>query len=324
MRLAIVAALVCTGALAQATEQDAQTFFAEGRRLREAGQCAAAIDQFQVALDAFPQGLGSLRNVAECQEELGRFASARRSYWALRREALRSDDEKYRGWDEDAERAHARLADKVARIVVTLVGDRRAPFVVRVDGEDLGPSSIGVELERDPGIHKVDLVQARQLRETQNVTVASGERAVVTLRLSTTADGPAPLPPPSSRRGADELPRASPRPLRIAGWTGVGLAIASGIGFGAALGVRADALADVEEVCPEHESRTCTPLADDAAARGRTASTLVNVFAAVGGGTAAVGISLLIADAVGDDGSVRGARAVVGLAPAGADLTLCF
>ena len=71
-------------------------------------------------------------------------------------------DPKYAGWSEDADRAAARLAPKVATLTVDVVvagsstdpGRPAAPadgIDVTVDGHALAREQLGAALERDPG-----------------------------------------------------------------------------------------------------------------------------------------------------------------------------
>jgi len=151
--LVIIAAL---GAPAGATEEDSKTFFAQGRKLRADGNCPDAIVAFRRALEAFPQGLGALRNIAECEEQLGQFASARNDWWSLRRAVLQSNEPKYEGWDKDAESAYARLASKVAKLTVRISGEGASAAHITIDGKPLDPRLLGVELERDLGLHTIE------------------------------------------------------------------------------------------------------------------------------------------------------------------------
>jgi hypothetical protein len=91
------------------TRSDAQDLFARGRELRLRGDCANAVPLFQRAFDLYPAGLGSLRNVAECEESLGHLASAREAWLDLGRALLANGDPKYRGWALDAEQGAERL-----------------------------------------------------------------------------------------------------------------------------------------------------------------------------------------------------------------------
>jgi tetratricopeptide (TPR) repeat protein len=155
------AALISAAApalLAAGAEEDAKTFFARGREQRMAGNCAEAVLAFRRALEVYPEGLGALRNIAECEETLGLYASARRDWWDLRRAALQSNEAKYAGWDEDAEAHYKALAGKVGTLTIQLQGGEGNPAVrVIMDGKPLDPRLLGVGLERDTGSHTVEM-----------------------------------------------------------------------------------------------------------------------------------------------------------------------
>jgi hypothetical protein len=88
---------------------EAQDLFGQGRNLRLHGDCASAVPLFHRAFDIYPAGLGSLRNVAECEESLGHFASARQAWLDLGRALVANHDPKYDGWVLDAEQGVERL-----------------------------------------------------------------------------------------------------------------------------------------------------------------------------------------------------------------------
>src|SRR5580658_8776712 len=82
--VALVATLCESPARAQPAA-DAQHLFSQGRELRLHGDCAAAVVVFRKTLEVYPERLGSLRNIAECQEALQKYASARHSWLDLKR-----------------------------------------------------------------------------------------------------------------------------------------------------------------------------------------------------------------------------------------------
>ena len=120
--LSIAFVLSLAGSVWADAQSDAKDLFQRGRELRERGDCAGGAPLFRRAWELFPRGLGSLRNLAECERELGHYASSRRAWLDLSRALLVEHDAKYAGWDDDAKRFAAELADKVAvlRIDVTV------------------------------------------------------------------------------------------------------------------------------------------------------------------------------------------------------------
>jgi hypothetical protein len=295
--------LVCLAAPASAGEGDARTFFARGRELRLAGDCAHALVEFRRAYEAYPAGLGSLRNIAECEQQLGMSASARRSWWELRRAARHSGDAKYSGWAEHAEKEHASLEAVVPRLTVTVAGASADQVQVYVAAERLEAALLGTELERDPGGYRIEARARGRVLAVDQVALEPGSRERV--RLEVTLPEPEPSPPPSTRPTAPTP--APPRDdLRVPGAILTSLGGAGLIGSAVALGLRQHALADLRRSCPEYANAPC-PVAnrdavDDATQRGRTAALLVNVLAAGGGAVLAAGAALLIVDVASEPG----------------------
>jgi hypothetical protein len=289
--LAFVAALFVAGAPALASEDDAKTLFASGRELRTAGRCADAILQFRRALEVFPQGLGALRNIAECEEQLGQYAAARRDWWDLRRAVMQSNEPKYAGWDRDAEQAHVRLAAKVARVVVRLAGARTERVEIQVDGKPLDPRLVGVELERDLGPHVVQASYGGAAPVTARITLAEGAREVVTLTIPALAP-PAEKPAAPAAPPAPEPARGSPA-LRTAGYVALGAGALGLVGTIASVAVRGSALRAVEGACPSYETQPCPASVGGDVDRGKTASLLANVFGGVALAGLGVGVTLI-------------------------------
>jgi hypothetical protein len=295
--LALSSALVLTVAVASAGKQDAETLFAEGRQLRLRGDCAGAILRFRQALEAHPEGIGSLRNIAECEQMLGRYASARRSWWDLRREALQSDDDAYAGWAKHAEEAHASLEAKVPRVTIKLVGGKLDGVRVMIDDKVLPARLIGVPVERDIGEHHIEVWYGGPTPFERNLDLVESAREVVTFTLPTPSGSKTSPPalPPDRQDGSRAI-------LRTGGYVALGLGGLGAIGFGVALGIRQAALDDVESICgPHYEEVTCPPETADPVDRGEIASVLVNVFGAIGASGLVGGAVLVIVGTAGDD-----------------------
>ncbi len=298
----LAAALALAAAPASAGQEDAATLFAEGRRLRAEGRCADAIVAFQRALATYPEGLGSLRNIAECQEAIGKIASARRSWWDLRRALLKNPAERYEGWVADAEQAHARLDDRVPRFRIELRGVDPDEVAIEVNDEAVDPALLHTFLERDPGEHRIAIVHdGRVIARRQVLLSATSRDIVVTIDVSL-PDPPPPPPRPAPVQGPDEpMDGGWPDAPAIAGLTFLGVGAAAFAGMGVALGVRATALSDLEKACPLHAEVVCRPEVTPIVDRGNTAATLVNVFAVAGGVATAIGATLTIVSLSGEE-----------------------
>jgi hypothetical protein len=295
--VAVACFFVPTRARADA-ESDAKDLFARGRELRGQGNFGEAAVAFRKAFAVFPSGLGSLRNLAECEEELHHYASARRDWLELKRALIGTTDAKYLTWDADAQAAAARLAPHIAKLtvdVVTLRGGRAAPrpelgdVSVRVNDEVLPLALLGTELERDPGSFAVRADEAGGGgTATADVSIGQGESQRVTLRLELRhAAAPSPLARPTSA-GADD-PNAS---RRLAGYVTLGVGVASLVGAGVALAVRGSASSDLDSSCPRHVG--CDPSLQSTVDRGHLATALTNVFGAIGILATGAGVALIL------------------------------
>jgi hypothetical protein len=310
---AAVASALTAGTAYADPMADAKDLFTRGRELRTHGDCANAVAMFRKAYDLYPAALGSLRNLAECQESLGRYASARRAWVDLKRALLTNADRKYEGWDRDADQAAARLEPLLATLTVDVLavtprGEATSLDAVEVtlDGERLAAAQVGTPLERDPGRHVVRIEGDRVSPQERSLDLASGNaerlsfRVVVRDRVA-----PALLPPAS----ASVAPPGGERTItpgagvhvarreaagdsrRTWGWVATGVGVASLVGAGISLAVRQAALSDLNGACQTHVG--CDPALAPTVSRGQTASTLVTVLGILGGVGLAGGIVLL-------------------------------
>ncbi|HEY6459831.1 MAG TPA: tetratricopeptide repeat protein [Polyangiaceae bacterium] len=283
---------------------DAKDLFTRARELRAHGDCAGAVPLFRKAVALYPDGLGSVRNLAECEESLGHYASARRAWLDLKRALLTDSDKKYDGWQKDADDAAARLAPKLATLTIDVnavgpSGDAAAPggVEVKLDGETLSPSLVGTALERDPGRHIVQVGGPRVKEPAQKaVDLAAGDAKRVALRVVVTPDKPvepevgAPLPatPAIAPDDSAENARAA---KRTAAWIAIGVGAAAAIGAGVSIGIRANDESTLQSKCPLHTG--CDPSLEGTVNGGHTASTAATVFTIVGGVGLVSGIVLL-------------------------------
>jgi hypothetical protein len=302
---------------------DAKDLFTRGRELRLQGDCSSAVAMFSKAYELYPLALGSLRNLAECDEALGRYASARRAWVDLKRALLTNGDRKYDGWAQDAEQAAARLGPQLATLTVDVNVQSPAGEAlpaervdVTLDGERLAPAQIGTPLERDPGRHVVRVTgeHAGQPQE-RVVDLSSGNVKRVSVRVvvgdagATTSEGalpsraafvPADRPPAGI--DAQESARAT---RRTWGWVITGVGAGALAGAGVSFAVRQAALDDLDRQCPGHQQ--CDPALASTVSRGQTASTLTMVLGAVGAVGLAGGIVLLVTSG----GHGRGSASIV-------------
>lgn len=279
-----------TGSPASASpESDAKDLFARGRDLRSANDCGSAAPLFRKAWQVYPQGLGSLRNLAECEEQLGHFASSRRAWLDLKRALITApNDAKYEGWDKDAEEAAARLKPKVAAFVVDVyvkspegesLANESTGVEILVNGESVGTTLVGTPLERDPGTYRIRAQMADAQPVEQTVAVSAGDNPHVTMRLTVT---PKPAPVVATE---DHSTR------RTVGWIVAGVGAAALVGSGVTFLVRQGALSDVDERCSER--RNCPDDLRGTVDTGKTMSTLTSILLPVGVVGVGAGLALV-------------------------------
>lgn len=286
--------------------ESAKELFEHGRNLRAHGNCADALPLFQKAYSLYPAALGSLRNVAVCDEALGRSTSARAAWLELRRALVGNSDPKYAGWSDDADHAVLRLAPKVATLTVDVVvagspsnpGRPAAPadgIDVTVDGHALGREQLGAAIERDPGRVVVRAVGASGVTpEEVTLTLGAGETRRIALRVliasaspervasATTAEaaaGPEPQPQPAPAAATHHSS------LRTGAWVAFGAGAAGLLGTAISFSMRQSALSALGRDCQWYATMACDPASQASVTsdvnQGRTATTLLNVFGTV-------------------------------------------
>jgi PEGA domain-containing protein len=278
-------------------ESDAKDLFARARDLRNKGDCAGAVPLFRKAYKVYPNGLGSLRNVAECEEQIGHWASSRRAWLDIKRALVTmAPDPKYEGWEKDAQDAATRLQPKVATVYVDVIvkspqgegpATEKSGVEVFVNGENLGTNLVGTPLERDPGNYKVR-VQAKYATPVEtDVALSAGDSKHVTLRL---VENP-PATPTAEQPGA-QIDVDTGKGKRTAGIVLIGVGAAALIGSGVTFLIRNGAKSDLDDKCPNHTG--CSPDLQSTVDKGKLMSTLTTILFPVGLVAAGTGVGLFI------------------------------
>jgi hypothetical protein len=262
----------------------AEALFRQGREAIAKGDFAAACPKF-VESQRLDPSVGTLMNVAECEEHEGRVASAWERWHEAMDQLLHASDDRVA-----TARAHlAALEPRLPKLVVRLPPDLPEGQVTR-DGVRLGPAAIGVAVPVDPGEHRLTLSVPGHETRDRAVRLVEGQ----TLEVSLTAGAPAAEPSAATRSTEPTSTR------RTLGWSALGLA---GAGLATALVSGALAAHDRSVVDAECDaSRACSQRGLDAARAGRTwlvvnATSVVLALVATG-----IGVLLLV---TGDGRTVR-------------------
>jgi len=151
----LVSLLVTSGPAVTHASDDydaaARALFTEGRKLAAAGDYAAACRRFADSYKLDP-GIGTNFNLADCEEHLGRTASAWRRFLDV------AADTKAAEQPERERLARARAAALEPRLSkLTINVPARTPgIIVRRDGNVVPQESWGITLPLDPGEHVVE------------------------------------------------------------------------------------------------------------------------------------------------------------------------
>ena len=162
-------------ATAQSSDPIAATeLFRQGREAMTRGDFEAARLKLGESL-RLDEKVGTLLNVAECEDKVGRIASARQHVQrAVDLARAQGDDRLHL-----AEERFAKLDGRVPRLTVTLAERAPAGASVQRDGVVLGAASLGAALPVEPGKHVVSVDAAGRAPRVFEVTLAEGERRAI-------------------------------------------------------------------------------------------------------------------------------------------------
>ena len=221
----------------------AEALFDEGRALLAAGKFPAACAKFQASQELDP-ATGTLVNLADCWEKVGRTASA----WAAFREAAaQSAAEGNAQRAELAKTRAAALEARLARLTIAVPEKSRAPGItVRRDGQEVPAALFGTAVPVDPGQHVVDVTAPGRLPHRETLTLADRQRR--TLEVT-----PLEVAPEAAREPVDSPPPRTHRGLRLTALV-LGITAGAAIVAGSTFGLYARWKWDrAEERCsPEH------------------------------------------------------------------------
>jgi|MudIll2142460700_1097286.scaffolds.fasta_scaffold25505_2 hypothetical protein len=283
---------------AHAQSAEAEVLFREGRTLIKAGKLEAGCDKLE-ASEKLETSVGTLLNLGDCHEKLGRVASA----WAAFRKAeamakQRGRDEKRR--NEAAKRALA-LEPKLFHVVI-VVTNEVSGLVVKRDDEVIESPMWSTPLPVDPETYTIvaeapgyepwrTQITVGGMRRRYVVTVPALDRTSTTPPPVQTAAPTTDLPPspsPPAPAVADTRtanpPLAPPRIWTTSRKVAIGVAVAGLVaaGTGVYFGLRSrDDEAESNELCPGALCDVPEGLRLNDSAQ--TAARNANIFFALGG-----------------------------------------
>jgi len=291
---ALVLALAAP-ALAQSSSSNqaaAEALFDEGRRLAAAGRHAEACPKLEASLKLDP-ALGTLLNLADCNEKIGKTASA----WAQYRDATSQARQSGSAERESFAADHAKaLESRLSTLTIKVVESEGAAAIeVKRDGVVVDSATLGTAIPVDPGAHEVTASGAGLKPWSTKVDVGSDAAKVEVEIPKLEADGAAGAAP-----AGGEPPQAShssaQRPIAIAlgavGIVGLGLGTFFGLSASSTWKDAKDDCSDYPYGCPKDSVTK-----QESASNKATVSTIAFI---AGGAALAVGTVLWFTAGSGD------------------------
>ncbi len=283
VRRAVVIAALLAGAtlspVSSAQPRDAaaaEALFRQGREASDEGDHRTACAKFRESHRLDP-ALGTLFNIADCEERLGNVATAWTTFREVAQRLPPADDRR-----PLAEQRASLLEDRLPRLSVHFEGPSPPGTKITRNGVPLGSASMDAHLPVDPGVQRVIVDSPGRARAIFEIQASEGSRQTLTVRVGAPNRGAAALGSDASTPGEPAPKSGSPTLGWLVGGVGVvGLAVGSIAGV-AVLSKKStvDANCDARKVCNREGA--------DAADEGRTLSTVSTAGFVVG----ALGIGL--------------------------------
>lgn len=311
LSLALPIASAPAPAFAQQSDAAIATeLFNAGRDLMRDGNFAAACPKLTESARLDPK-VGTFAKLGECEEKLGRLASARGRWQQALNLAQTAGDERVKLVEAEL----ARIDRIVPKLSIATSGAAPAGLAVRVDDVEVGAGSLGVPLPVDPGKHTVTAT-ATGRKPWSTVVVTNADGAVIRVAIPELEQQAAPtamppqLPPPvtaatpvpvAAPPPSDEKPHASSTPLRAIGLVTAGAGVVA-LGVGTAFGVVAKQRFDQsnQQGCSGPNGNDCPGASFDTRNQARTAGNLSTAFFVAGGVLVAGGVTMWLLAPRGD------------------------
>jgi hypothetical protein len=285
---ALAGSLTCIAGTAVAQARDragAEALFRAGRQAMDSGNYAEACRRFEESNRMDP-AVGTVFNLGACKEKQGKLAEA----WGHFREVI----ERLPAGDERVVIASARaqaIEPRLAHLTLTVKGELPAEARVVRDGTALGAGSLGVPLPVDAGKHTVVLEIPGHERRVVEVSLAEGQSRTLDLEPGAQGEADASTAPERTDPNApdhDATGGTSGRKTWAVVLIGAGAA-----GLLASLATGAVVLSSKGTVSDHCANKQCDQEGLDAAATGRTFSTISTACFAVGTVALGGGVVLL-------------------------------
>jgi hypothetical protein len=259
-----LAGLVLQLSAAHAQNAGAEALFREGRTLIKQGKLKEGCDKLE-ASEKLESSVGTLLNLGDCREKLGKVASAWAAFRKAEAQAKRAGNDRKR--EQEARRRAVKLEPQLAHVTVQVGPKSQSEgLIIRRDDEIVDPALLGDAIPVDPGAHVIVAEAPGYKPWRQEVSIGKGgRRFVVVPTLEKLPEPPKPAPPPVVETAPATPSVVIDQPARPAKtivvrdtWSttrqvaiGVGVVGAAALGGGLYFGNRANDLeSQSNDICP--------------------------------------------------------------------------
>ncbi|MBK8259198.1 MAG: hypothetical protein IPK82_41895 [Polyangiaceae bacterium] len=280
--LCVAAACFVTAPTARADDAAAaQVLFDEATALKDKSDWAGACPKFESSYKLDP-ALGTLLNLANCFEKLGKIASA----WARWEEAYQWATKNGDDRAEYAKTQRDALAPRLPKLKIN-VPTKAAALSIERDTTKVAEAMYGTALPVDPGEHTIFIKRDDEVLKTEKVKLVEAQTAEVSFDLAAIEKAA----PPPKPKGNVVVVGASPA-LRKAGWAIGGVGVATVLGAAVLESLALSKKANATVYCTA--DKLCTPQGIAIINDARTFAE-AGQWVGIGGlAVTAVGITLLI------------------------------
>jgi hypothetical protein len=308
--VALVAQFAVPGLAQAQDESDAQetaaarTLAVDGVKLAQADQCGEAIDKLDRA-EKLKHSAIVLSHLGQCQVKLGKWVEGSESLRKMVREPLPENPSP--ALEEAHRKAQATLRDlkpRIPSVRIMVAAPREANVTLKMDGQEVPNTVIGVALPADPGDHVIEVSAPGYLRASAPLKLAAGASASVQLELKRdpAAVEARPEAAPTPQQKPVHLQDRAPAPLatseeRASGAGKVLAYVAYGVGaagLGVGIGFGAAASGDESSLRTSCPNRVCAPDREDELSSAQTKGTISTIGFAVAGGGVVLGTLFLV------------------------------
>jgi hypothetical protein len=322
LRSAVLALCLLTPLTSHANDPAlAEALFQEAKQLATAGKFAEACPKFEASYRA-DKTLGTLLNLADCHEQIGKVATA----WAEWNEAIelakRTGDDRVPYATDRRDKLTARLPKLEVRVkspvagLAVFRGDTRIPV-----------GAYNTPIPVDPGKHEITVQRDDAVLDRRSVETSEGQSATVELDLAAIdAAHPAPKTPPGGTGGGSGTDPGADRPMETSSQKTIGFIIA-GVGV---VGLATAGVLELVAISNKNQAdepdqcvnKYCSPQGLDSADRAKNFAE-IGQWVAVGGlVVTAVGVTLILTAPSPQPAKRAGVEVAPWVAPTGGGLSL--